>query len=159
MQTHACGSLIQAILHNMKKLKENGTMCTLVGVGRAEWCDSRRMPYLSTCTTAPSFIPPRLCKCVLFHCCVSLHKNSTTSWVRQMFHCRARQLLKWLASIWGPLLQLAATAEPGQSISMKRIGLECKRWRMGRVLLNRTWQQAALLLFPKGRWHTVNGRQ
>lgn len=127
----------------------NGTMGTLVEVGRPEWCDSRKIPHLSTCTAALSFIPPRLCKCVLFHFCVSLHKNSTTSWVRQMFYCRARQLLKWLASIWVPLLQLAAPAEPGQSISMRRIGLEWGRWRTGRVSLNRMWQQAALLLFPR----------
>lgn len=73
--------------------------------------------------------PPRLSKCVLFHCCVSLHKNSTTSWVRQMFYCRARQLLKWLASIWVPVLQLAASAEAGRSISMRRIGLERERQR------------------------------
>lgn len=103
--------------------------------------------------------PPCLCKCVLFHCCVSLHKNSTTSWVRQMFYCRARQLLKWLASIWVHVLQLAATAEPGQSISMRRIGLEWERWRMGRRLLNRIWQWITLLLFPKGRRHTVDRRQ
>lgn len=46
---------------------------------------------LSTCISAlsPLSHPPHLCKCVLFHCCVSLHKNSTTSWVRQMFNCRA----------------------------------------------------------------------
>lgn len=111
------------------------------------------MPYLSTCTAALPFIPLWLCKCVLFHCCVSLHKNSTTSWVRQMFYCRARQLLKWLASIWVPVLQLAATAEPRQSISVRRIGLESERWHMGRALLNKIWQWTALLLIPKGGWH------
>ncbi len=84
------------------------------------------MPYLSTCTSV--FYTPHLCKCILFDCCVSLHKNSTTSWVKQMFYCRARQLLKWLASIWVPLLQLAATAEPEQSISMRRVGLDWERW-------------------------------
>lgn len=117
------------------------------------------MPYLSTCTTALSVIPPHLCKCVLFHCCVSLHKNTTTSWVKQMFYCRAQQLLKWLASIWVPLLQLAATAEPEQSISMRRVDLEWEKWRMERVLLYRIWQQAALLLFPMGSWHNAVGKK
>lgn len=136
---------IQAIRHNVKKLCKWNNVHT--SRGWKAW-----MMWLQEDAIFKHlhpFTPPsRLCKCVLFHFCVSLHKNSTTSWVRQMFYCRARQLLKWLASIWVPLLQLAAPAEPGQSISMRRIGLEWERWRMGRVLLSRMWQQAALLLFP-----------
>lgn len=119
----------------------------------ANGCSTGTMPYLSTCTLALSFMPLRLCKCVLFHYCVSLHKNSTTSRVRQMLYCRAQQLLKWRASIWGPVLQLAATAEPGQSILVRTIALEWERWHMGRALWNKIWQWTALLLTPKGRWH------
>lgn len=75
-----------------------------------------------------------------------------------MFYCRAQQLLKWLASIWVPVLQLAATAEPGQSILVRRIGLEWERWLRGRALLNKIWQWTALLLSPSEN-DTVNGRQ
>lgn len=136
-QTKANGSFIQAILHNKKMLWKWNNVHTNRGLkGWMMWLQKDAVfRHLHHCSLF--YTPPRLCKCVLFHCCVSLHKNSTTSWVRQMFYCGARQLLKWLASIWVPLLQLAATAESGQSISMRRIGLEWKRWRMGRVCGNR----------------------
>lgn len=61
------------------------------------------------------------CKCALFHCGVSLHKNSTTSWAGQMFYCGAQQLLQWLASIQMNLLQLAAASEKRRSITTRRI--------------------------------------
>lgn len=40
-----------------------------------------------------------------------------------MFYYSAQRLLQWLASIQMNLLQLAATAEPGQSIVMRRIAV------------------------------------
>lgn len=80
---------------------------------------------LHTCSRAPSFIPHLLCECVLFSppllCLITREQHHQLS--GQMFYCSAQQLLQWLASIQMNLLQLAATAEHGQSVAMRRIAV------------------------------------